>query len=143
MAAKKEIDKHLKIALNEIGKIKPWFDKEVNAWVFEHPFYPVGYAGDTSADVIEKYPLHLREFIMERLNENLNVLVEKETRGHGGKRVGAGRPVGTMKTPTRQIRIPTDLADWLKIPSNIEVVRSVKNALNVQSHKYTSQHKTA
>ena len=39
----KEIDKHLKIALKEIGKIKPWYDEQVNAWIFEHPLYPVGY----------------------------------------------------------------------------------------------------
>ena len=90
MATKKEIDKHLKIALNEIGKIEPWYDEEVSAWVFEHPFYPVGYAGNTSDEVIEKYPLHLKEFILERLNENLNPLVEKETKGHGGKRIRAG-----------------------------------------------------
>ena len=34
MATKKEIDQHLKIALEEVGEIRPWFDKEVNAWVF-------------------------------------------------------------------------------------------------------------
>ena len=33
MATKKEIESHLKIALKEVGEIKPWFDKEVDAWV--------------------------------------------------------------------------------------------------------------
>ena len=28
MASKKEIEEHLKIALAEVGKIKPWFDKD-------------------------------------------------------------------------------------------------------------------
>jgi hypothetical protein len=28
MATKKEIKEHLKIALLEIGKIKPWYDKK-------------------------------------------------------------------------------------------------------------------
>lgn len=132
MATKKEIDEHLKIALNEIEKIEPWYDKEVSAWIFEHPFYPVGCAGNTPEEVKEKYPLHLREFILERLNENLNPLVEKETKGHGGKRMGAGRPTGTVGAPTRQIRVPIDLASWLKVPANIEVVRKVKDALIVQ-----------
>ncbi len=31
MATKKEIDEHLKIALDEVGAIKPWFDKEIRA----------------------------------------------------------------------------------------------------------------
>lgn len=126
MASKREINKHLKIALDEIGDIHPWFDEEVDAWVFEHRLYPVGYAGSTPEEVFRKYPLHLREFIIERLNANLNPLVEKETKGHGGVRLGAGRPKGTTKTPTKQIRVPIDLADWLKIPQNIEAVRKLK-----------------
>lgn len=88
MATKKEIENHLKIAFNEIGNIAPWHDEEVSAWVFEHPLYPVGYAGNSPEEVIKKYPLHLREFILERLNENLNLLVKNETKGHGGKRFG-------------------------------------------------------
>lgn len=135
MATKKEIDAHLKIALEEIGEIKPWYDEEVEAWVFENSLYPVGYAGNSSEEVIKKYPLHLREFIFERLNENLNSLVEKETKGHGGSRIGSGRPLGTTKTPTRQIRVPTDLADWLKDKQNIEAVRKLKNAPHIQSYK--------
>lgn len=88
MATKKEIDKHLKTALKEIGKIKPSYDEQVSAWVFEHPSYPIGYASDDPEKVIKKYPLYLREFILERLNGNLNPLVEKETKGHGGVRIG-------------------------------------------------------
>jgi hypothetical protein len=79
VATKKEIDSHLKIALKEIGEIKPWFDKEVNAWVFKHRTYPVEYAGDSVADVIEGYPLYLREFIKQRLNNNLAPFVERKT----------------------------------------------------------------
>jgi hypothetical protein len=71
MASKKEIEEHLKIALDEVGKIKPWFDKDVNAWVFSHHSYPVEYAGDSREDVIKGYPLYLREFIRQRLNHNL------------------------------------------------------------------------
>lgn len=131
MATKKEIEKHLKIALKEIGEIKPWFDKEVNAWVFEHKNYPVSYAGRTPKDVIEKYPLHLKEFILERLNSNLDPLVEKQTLGHGGARAGAGRPHGSTKEPTQQIRVPTDIAKWLKCPGVIPQVRSI-----IQAYKH-------
>lgn len=133
MATKKEIEQNLKIALKEIGKIKPWFDKEVNAWVFEHPKYPVGYAGKTSEEVIEKYPLHLREFILERLNDNLDPLVEQQTKGHGGKRPGAGRPIGSTKEPTRQIRVPLDIAEWLKRPG---VIPQMQNIIRAYKHVY-------
>ncbi|MES2121719.1 MAG: hypothetical protein V4492_02945 [Chlamydiota bacterium] len=71
MASKKEVDEHLKAALEEVGKIKPWFDKSVDAWLFAHPAYPVEYAGDSRAEVIKGYPLYLREFIKQRLNHNL------------------------------------------------------------------------
>ena len=101
MATKKEIDSHLKIALEEIGKIKPWFDKDVDAYVFEHPSYPVEYAGETEEDVIKGYPKYLREFIRHRLNNKLHPLMEKETKGRGGKRPGAGRPKGTKKSRQR------------------------------------------
>jgi hypothetical protein len=115
MAAKKEIDQHLKIALKEIGKIKPWFDKEVNAWVFEHRLYPVEYGGDSPEEVIENYPKYLREFIKHRLDNRLATSVEKMTKGHGGKREGAGRPRGTKKSPsTTTIRLRTDYAQWIK-----------------------------
>ena len=81
MATKKEIKEHLKIALKEIGKIDPWFDKDVNSWVFEHPDYPVGCGGDSREEVIKKYPLYLEEFIRERLNDNVTPSVEKEQKG--------------------------------------------------------------
>jgi hypothetical protein len=86
MATKKGIEEHLKKALDEVGKIKPWFDEDVNAWVFGHPNYPVEYAGDSKEEVTKGYPLYLREFIRQRLNKNLASFVEKQTKGHGGKR---------------------------------------------------------
>lgn len=54
MATTKEIKEHLKIALKEIGKIKPWFSKEFNAWLFSHPNYPVEYAGESKACLLTK-----------------------------------------------------------------------------------------
>ncbi len=79
------IEAQLKIALEEVGDIKPWFDKEVEAYVFEHPAYPVEYAGESEAEVIRGYPEYLREFIRHRLNGRLHPLMEEETTGRGGK----------------------------------------------------------
>ena len=56
MTSKKELAEHLKIALAEVGKIKPWYDKEVDAWVFSHPDYPVEYGGESPEEVIKNYP---------------------------------------------------------------------------------------
>lgn len=77
----KEIKSHLRVILDEIGEIKPWFDKEVNAWVFEHKLYPVGCSGESSEEVINKFPLYLEEFISQRLNNNLSPQVEKRIKG--------------------------------------------------------------
>lgn len=114
MATAKEIKEHLEIALEEIGAIEPWYDKKFKNWIFSHPHYPVEYAGDSKEEVIKNYPLYLRDFIKERLNENLNSLVEKETKGRGGKRQGAGRPIGTKKEPKSRIYLPNDLVNWFK-----------------------------
>ncbi len=126
MASKKEIQKHLKVALKEIGEIKPWLDKEVSAWVFSHKNYPdVEYAGESIEEVVENYPLYLQDFIEERLNNNLAPHIEKAAKGHGGKRNGAGRPKGTKKPVTRRVSLPKDIADWLERPSSIPQVRQM------------------
>ena len=124
MASAKEIKRHLKIALEEIGEIKPQFDKKFNGWKFHHKKYPdVEYFGDSPEDVMKNYPRYLREFIKHRLNENIWESVEKRTKGRGGKRVGAGRPKGTKKSPTRRISLPLDIADWIEQPKAIPQVR--------------------
>ena len=33
MASKKEIEEHLKVALEEVGEIKPVFVKKYNTWI--------------------------------------------------------------------------------------------------------------
>lgn len=113
MAAKKVIDAHLKKALKEIGSIDPFFDKEVGEWIFSHPLYPVEYGGETKEEVIANYPKYLREFIKHRLNDRLDPMVEKKTKGRGGKRPGAGRPRGTRKSPTKVIRLAAPIANWI------------------------------
>ena len=124
MASKKEIDRHLKIALEEVGEIKPRFIKKFNAWVFKHSIYPdVEYAGDSPEEVIKNYPLYLREFIKQRLNDNIWPLVEKKTKGRGGKRDGAGRPKGTKKESKKRISLPTDIVKWFEKPEAIPQIR--------------------
>lgn len=129
MATRKEINEHLEMALKEIGEIKPWYDKEVKAWVFEHPLYPVEYAGDSKEEVIKNYPLYMKEFIKQRLNDNLAAIVEKDTKGRGGKREGAGRPVGTKKEAKERVYLPKDLAKWFRTdPKSIASARKVMHA---------------
>jgi len=126
MATQKEIKEHLEIALKEVGKIKPWFDEEVNEWIFCHPNYPVEYGGKSSKEVIKNYPKYLREFIKHRLNDNLNPRTEKKTKGHGGKREGAGRPKGSAKEEKERVSLPKDIAFWFKHdPKAIELARKV------------------
>lgn len=126
MATKKEIEEHLKIALDEIGQIKPWYSRKYGTWIFEHPSYPIGCEGDSPEDVIQKYPLYIEEFIEQRLNNNLAPFVEKKTKGHGGKRSGAGRPVGSKKESKIRIYLPDDLAHWFKQhPEAIPQVRQL------------------
>lgn len=124
MATKKEIKEHLEVALKEIGTIKPWFDEEVNEWIFKHSNYPVEYGGKTSQEVIKNYPKYLAEFISHRLDETLSPMTEKKTKGHGGRRSGAGRPKGSVKEATIRISLPEDLANWFKAnPAAIEMAR--------------------
>lgn len=82
----KEIDEHLKLGIEEIGEVKPWFDKNFKTWVFFHALYPVEYSGDTKEEVIQNYPLYLKDFIKHRLQDRLSPFMEKKTKGHGGKR---------------------------------------------------------
>lgn len=115
MATKKEINDQLKIALKEIGEINPWFDKEVDEWIFSHPLYPVEYGGKTKEEVIKNYPKYMRVFIRHRLEGKLDSGVEKQTKGRGGKRAGAGRPKGTKKIhSTKIVRLDSRIADWVK-----------------------------
>jgi hypothetical protein len=121
MAAAKEIKEHLNLALSEIGEIKPWFDSSIDEWIFKHPNYPVEYGGESKEEVIKGFPKYLREFIKQRLDDNLNPLTALKTKGHGGKRKGAGRPHGSIAAePTKRITLPSRLADWLKYPGTIE-----------------------
>jgi len=136
MAAKKEIAEHLKIALSEIGDIEPWFDKAVDCWVFSHKNYPVEYGGETKEEVIKKYPKYLREFIAQRLKKKVSSVNERETKGWGGVREGSGRPLGSKGAyPTVQIRVPEDIANWLRQPMMMQMIRQMLEGYGKSAHE--------
>lgn len=140
MATKKEIDRQLKIALMEIGEIIPWFDKEVDEWVFSHDLYPVEYGGQTKEEVIKNYPKYLRVFIKHRLANRLSPEIEKKTKGWGGIRSGAGRPKGSKrKDATIVIRLNRNIAHWLKNENNekalIDLIIGEKILISKKAHK--------
>lgn len=125
MATKKEVEKHLKMSLEEIGQIEPWFDNDYKTWVFSHVLYPVEYSGDTREEVIENYPLYLKDFINERLRGNLSPVTENKTKGRGGRRTGSGRPAGTTKESKKRVSLPLDIADWIVMPETIMHLRAL------------------
>ncbi|MBI5345718.1 MAG: hypothetical protein HZB76_01035 [Chlamydiae bacterium] len=129
MASAKEIKKHLKIALKEIGEIKPFFNKVYKSWIFSHPSYPdVEYAGESKDEVIKNYPLYLKDFIEEMLNNNLAPHIEKAVKGRGGKRAGAGRPKG-RRLLKRRIYVPQEIAEdvveFFHQPNSIKTFRQL------------------
>lgn len=63
-------------------------------------------------------------FIEHRMKGKLDPTNEKKLREKGG-RPEAGRPKGTTKEPTKQIRLPIDIAAWISQPSVIESIRQV------------------
>lgn len=129
-----DIKKHLKVALSEIGEIKPRFSKDDGMFVFDHPSYPTVMHADATAEATkEGYLRALEGFIEARLSGNLSDVAEKMTKGHGGKRSGAGRKPGSTKEPKMRMYIPSDLGLWLQqSPSNIDLMRRVATDRRVQ-----------
>lgn len=126
--ATREIKNQMKIALGEIGKIDPWFDKDFGTWIFSHDLYPITCEGSSVEDVVKKYPKYLEVFIEHRMLGKIDEFNEKKTKGKGGARPGAGRPVGSKKEPTTQIRVPCDIAIWLKQPGIIPTLQNLMQA---------------
>lgn len=118
MASKQEIKEHVQIALQEVGTIVPWRNEEYDCWVFSHFLYPsVECDGDTEQEVKDKYPLYLYDFIKARLTDHLSRVAERQTKGRGGVRTGAGRPKKQHPIQTESIRLPRpilEVARWLK-----------------------------
>ena len=119
--------KELHKALKEIGPIEPWWSEKDGLYVFEHAAYPmVDYAHSDPVVVKERYQAVLKEFIQDRLLGNVAEVTERLTSGRGGYRVGAGRPKGTTKVATVQVRLPEDVAHWLKADkSHIDAIRNI------------------
>jgi hypothetical protein len=127
VATAKEIEKELAVALKEIGTIRPTFDKETNSWVFSHKLYPVECDGSTQEDVVERYPLYLKEFIKHRLEDRLDKRIEARTHGRGGFRPGAGRPRGSTLEPKTRVYVPFPFAEWVREPDNLKWISSESN----------------
>jgi hypothetical protein len=119
------LDKAQAAALKTIGGITPWYEDDVTAWVFEHEAYPaVRAAGDSAEEVIQSYPLYLRDYLEEELKGNVSPLAASTfSGGRGGKRLGAGRPRTGEKTGT--VRLPVYIVDWLKTPENRQKLESL------------------
>lgn len=132
MASKSEIKKEVKIALSEIGEIIPWFEKDFNAWIYSNELYPVECEGKSSEEVIDKYPKYLAVFIEHRMEGKLDIVNEKKTTGKGGVRLGSGRPKGSIKEPTKQVRIPQDIASFMKeYPYAYTEIRKIMHRLHI------------
>jgi hypothetical protein len=114
--------KQVEIALNEIGEITPWLDDETGYWMFEHPLYPESYGAETPEEVKAGYPLYLANMFHAQLKGNLDPHVEKQIKGRGGFRPGSGRP---KQTPTKLVRLPVDIAAWIKEPEHLEQIRKM------------------
>lgn len=132
MASKSQVKKEVTLALSEIGKVNPWYDKDFKCWIFSSPLYPVECEGKTAEEVINKFPKYLEIFIEHRMKGKLDPINEQKTVGKGGLRPGAGRPKGTTKPPTKQIRVPLDIADWLKTPG---VIIHIQEMLKAYDHR--------
>jgi hypothetical protein len=122
-----DIHQEILVALAEIGPVEPWWSEEDQMFVFEHPSYPwVMHADPSLEETKYGYLRALRTFIQDRLNNTVADSTERTTRGRGGLRPGAGRPKGSTKEPTKMVRLPIDVADWIKAdPAHLEKVRNM------------------
>ncbi|WP_373531766.1 hypothetical protein [Vampirovibrio sp.] len=123
-----EVVAQTRIALSEIGEIKPWFDAEMGCWCFEHPLYPESYGGESASEVEAGYPLYLAQLIEARMSGELAPFVENLIKGRGGKRHGAGRPKGSHKGSKKRVYLPVEVADWLMDETHLAQVRNLMQA---------------
>lgn len=116
----KTLDAELERALQEIGSIEPVWSEEDGMFIFEHASYPRVLGGDPDGEkAVESYRRALSGFIEERLAGTLSSEAERVTKGHGGRRAGAGRK-GYSNSVV--VRLPAELAGWMKQKGNIEKV---------------------
>jgi hypothetical protein len=116
-----ELKQHVDIALEEIGLIQPWWSDADQMFMFEHPAYPWVMHADPNPEATKAgYIRALTGWIQDRLANNVADFAETTTTGRGGLRQGAGRP--KLKVPTRTIRLPEPIVNWLKYPENRQKV---------------------
>lgn len=121
-----EVICELEKVLVEIGEIQPVWDNECGEFVASHPEYAsIDAPGDTVEEAIQTFHRLLCQFLQERINNNLAPHVERMTSGRGGKRPGSGRP---KSSPTTTIRLPSEIANWLKDNSHLDQVRNLMMA---------------
>jgi len=121
-----EVVKLVKQALEQIGDIEPWFDKDMGCWRFEHPDFPESYGGESEEEVKQGYPLYLANMFQAQLENNLAPYIEEKIHFRGGKRPGAGRPKGTTKGPRKvAIKVEPKMAAWLKDPAHLKQVEKL------------------
>ena len=121
-----ERQQHLDIALQEIGEVLPLWSEESQMYVFEHEAYPaVMHADPDREKAAEGYLRALQGFIQERLEGNIAPFMDRITSGRGGARPGAGRPKGSVKGKTKMVRLPEDIAIWIKQGQHLEQVRAL------------------
>ena len=85
MISEETIQRHLKIALTEIGAIEPWWSEEDKMFVFEHVAYPwVIHADPVRQEAQAGYLRALTGFMAERLNGTVADSQNRSTPGRAG-----------------------------------------------------------
>lgn len=130
-----KVQQQIQIALDEIGAITPEWSEEDGLYVFEHPAYPMVMHADTDPQKTRTgYLRALKGFIEDRMAGQVAEVTERITSGRGGARPGAGRKVGSgKKEPTTTVRVPYDIADWIKDKSHQKLIRTVMMNTNTAS----------
>jgi len=103
-------------ALALVGPIVPVFNADFQVWEFESPHFPyLNIHGESADEIITKYPQYLAIHLDDLQHGRVANFIMQATPGTwGGKREGAGRPIGTKKTPKTRISLPCALATVLK-----------------------------
>ena len=112
----------LEKTLKQVGDLKPWWDERSLGFMYTHyRFRQIG-RGQTPEDAIEHYKQLLVVGIQANMKNNCHYSDFHTKRG--GYRPRAGRP---KKDPTERIRVPQDLARWLKIHAPWDALRQLRD----------------
>ncbi len=112
----------LEKTLKQVGDLKPWWDERSLSFIYTHyRFRKIG-IGRTAEDALEHYKQLLAVGIQANLKNNCHYS-EFHTK-RGGCRPRAGRP---KKDPTVRMRVPEDLARWLKIHAPWDALRQLRD----------------